>query len=272
MASSIVANTQRTGGRAQPGPRPHGLVVKVTSNTRTHRHGTNDWNRADCYRGLNRQRRVRRMRRIVVRSAEAARQGIESGGGRHYAAFVTLTYRPDVLWSPRHVSEFIRRTRQWCARRGVVVRYQWVLELTQRGAPHYHVLLWLPKRVQLPKPDKAGWWVAGLSRIERARSPVGYLVKYASKGLDDSAAGEIPKGARLFGCSNAGDENHQVRRARLPVWLERCTEETQLPRRIAFVGFVCSQTGEIFRSPYKFDVCRASDGRYVICFLEEVRC
>jgi hypothetical protein len=259
------------GGRAAPPP-AHGLVVKVTTRTRVSRNGTNEYLRADCYRGLNRQRRVRRMRRVVIRSAEAARQGCERGGGRFHAAFLTLTYRSGVLWAPEHVSECVARIRKWCARRGVVARYQWVLELTRAGVPHYHVLLWLPRGLHLPKPDKAGWWTAGATRIERARSPVGYLVKYASKGFDAETAGEIPRGARLFGCSNAQDERHAVRRARLPVWLANITADFQLPARVARVGFVCRATGEVYRSPYRLEVVRGADGRYVLCFTEDSPC
>jgi len=148
------------------------------------------------------------------------------------------------------------------------VRYQWVLELTRAGVPHYHLLLWVPRGLSVPKPDKAGWWRHGLTRVERARRPVGYLVKYTSKGLGDSCTGEIPRGARLFGCANVGDERHEVKRARLPAWLEGCTAPEQLPRRVARVGFVCDLTGTVYRSPYAFDVIRGADGRCVIVFIE----
>jgi hypothetical protein len=96
------------------------------------------------------------------------------------------------------------------------------------------------------------------------------LVKYASKGLDDEAAGEIPKGARLFGCSNAAEERHTVRRSRLPVWLENATADFQLPKRVAFVGFVCRQTGEVYRSPFRVEVIRGPDGRYVVHIAEVI--
>ena len=252
-------------GAARPRQRPEapGLVNKVTTRTVT-RYGTNEIRRKEVYRSLNRERRVRRMRRVVVCSANASRQAVERHGNRHYAVFVTLTYRPGVLWSQGQVSAFIQRYSKWCARRGVVGRYQWVLELTRAGAPHYHVLLWLPKRLRVPKPDKSGWWSHGLSRIELAYRPVGYLVKYASKGFGGEGAGEIPRGARLFGCGNGKEERHEVRRARLPVWLAERTEDFQLPRRVPYRGFVCPQTEKVYRSPYRLDVVRDLDGRFVV--------
>lgn len=254
-------------GPAPAGPAALGLVNKVTSDTVT-RYGTNEYRRKEVYRSLNRERRVRRMRRVVIRSAEASRVAIERSRRRHHAVFVTLTYRPRVLWSARHVSAFLKCWRSWCARRGMVGRYQWVLELTRAGAPHYHVLLWLPKRERIPKPDQSGWWTHGFSRIESAYRPVGYLVKYASKGFGGEGSGEIPRGARLFGCGNAPEERHTVRRSRLPVWLEERTEEFQLPRRVPFVGFVCAQTDKVYRTPYSLDVVRDLDGRFVVIVRE----
>ena len=62
------------------------------------------------------------------------------------------------------------------------LHYVWVLELTKRGRPHYHVLFWLPKGVSMPKADKQGWWKHGMTR-SGGHSPVGYLCKYTSKVL-----------------------------------------------------------------------------------------
>lgn len=263
-STNLMRDEDAPGGR---GP-AHGLVEQVTSRTREYRNGTNEFRRSHVYRLLNRERRVRRMRRVVIRSAEVSRLGIERSGGRHHAVLITLTYRPGVLWTGRHMSAFCACLRVWLDRHGVARRYQWVMELQKSGVPHYHLLLWLPKRLQLPKPDKAGWWRHGFSRIERARSAVGYLVKYASKGLGDPSSGEIPAGARLFGCANAADERHDVKRARLPIWLERQTDYEQLPRRLAFRGFVCERTGRVYRSPYRLDVVRGPDGRWVVVITE----
>jgi len=179
---------------------------------------------------------------------------------------VTATYRPDVAWSPRHVSYFAKRYREWCNRVGIACRYQWVLELTRRGVPHYHVLLWIPHHVRIPKPDQAGWWNHGSTRVERARRAVGYLVKYASKGglVDEN---EVPKGARLYGVGNALEERHAVRRARLPVWLEKASNPAGVPKRVARLGWVCDLDNMVFRSPFEFHVGRDSDGHIVVVFI-----
>ena len=58
---------------------------------------------------------------------------------------------------------------------------------------------WLPKGVSMPKADKQGWWKHGMTRSEWAHSPVGYLCKYTSKGIDFDSWGKLPRGGRLFG-------------------------------------------------------------------------
>ena len=251
-------------GRAQPGPAA-GLVERVT--TRTHRHETKHFIKSECYRELNHLRRLSRMRRVVVASAEAAAGSIQRQGARVAPIMVTCTYRPGVEWRKEHISGLLHVMRQYAHRRGVRLRYQWVLELTQRGVPHYHVLLWTPAKFRFPRPDSAGWWPHGSTRIELARRPVGYMVKYASKGMDPEIAGEIPTGARIFGVGNAaGAERHEVGRARLPAWLQEVTAFEQRPRRVVGVGWVCPDTGKVYQSPFRFDLVRGEGGRYVVVF------
>jgi len=149
-------------------------------------------------------RRLRRMRRGVLASARLIQAGMQQGGRRYRCAMITLTYRADVDWSPNHIAGYLKAVREW-ARRGskyrksFALRYVWVLELTEAGKPHYHVLFWLPRGVTLPKSDNRGWWSHGSTRSEWARSPIGYLVKYASKGAYWSEAQYLPSGARLWG-------------------------------------------------------------------------
>lgn len=117
---------------------------------------------------------------------------------------VTLTYRgTNGDWQPRHVSDFIKRVRGFMTRRGLEVRYVWVAELQKRGVIHYHVALWLPAGVQLPKPDDCGWWPHGMTRIETARNAVGYLMKYLSKG-GRASDHQLPRGARCYGLGGLG--------------------------------------------------------------------
>lgn len=123
-----------------------------------------------------------------------------------FCAMLTLTYRPGCCWRRRHVSECLRVLRRSLPA-GVVLRYVWVMELTAAGVPHYHVLVWLPVGVLLPKPDRCGAWPHGMSRIEASYAPVGYLMKYATKG-DDVAA--FPKGARIYGCGGLEREQRAV--------------------------------------------------------------
>lgn len=136
--------------------------------------------------------RLRKMKKSVTTSASIHQDTIPSG---YRSAMVTLTYSPDQKWTARHITRFIKLARQFLQRRKVVFRYVWVCELTRAGVPHYHIVFWLPRRVRLPKPDQAGWWPYGSSRIEFARRPVGYLAKYASKG---SHGQKLPKGARMY--------------------------------------------------------------------------
>lgn len=141
-------------------------------------------------------KRLRRMKRVVGAAAEKIGTAYAAERRRYRAAMVTLTYRPGEEWSPRDITGFLKRARAWLARRKAPLRAVWVLELQKRGAPHYHVLLWLPRGLTLPKPDKRGWWTRGSTRIEWARNPVRYLTKYASKG--DAHADRLPRGARIF--------------------------------------------------------------------------
>ena len=95
---------------------------------------------------------------------------------------LTLTYRPDADWAPGQISSVVRHIRQWLARKGHEMRFVWGQEFTKKGRPHYHLLLWLPLGLTIPKPDKQRWWPWGMTKIEWARNAVGYIAKYASKG------------------------------------------------------------------------------------------
>lgn len=233
-----------------------GLVGQVTSATRR---TLPTLSRSQALRELNNSRRIRRMRRVVIGTADASREALERGGFRFDGIFVTLTYRDEAFYSTRDVSEYIDRCRKWMKRRGVKARYQWVIELTKKGKPHYHVLWWVPKGTRLPKPDASGFWQKGSSRIERARKPVGYLVKYATKG----EPAEFPRGARLFGCG-APDEAVKVARHRLglPMWLYERSEGRCV--RVARLGWVDKSTGVIHETPFLFSVDKDEWGFIVV--------
>jgi hypothetical protein len=202
------------------------------------------------------------MRRTVLRFADAARDGMASGGSRVSLVMVTLTYRGADDWEPRHISRYVQRCCEWLERRRCSYAYAWVVEMQKRGAPHYHVLFWLPDGVRLPKPDvcqgrqRAPFWPYGMTRIELARSP-GYIVKYASKGEDEP----LPFGARLFGVGAASREWRRVARwAALPGWVRRLSEESDVVSRLARIGWLNRSTGEIYESEWRFKFERDEEG------------
>jgi hypothetical protein len=136
------------------------------------------------------------MRRGVRSAAQLLEAQGPAQGFRWRCAFVTLTYRDPEAWEPRHISQLADHVRQYLAKRGIPFLRVWVMELQRRGAPHYHLLIWLPFGVKLPKLDQRGWWPHGSTNMQWARSPVGYLMKYASKV---GTATRFPKHARIFG-------------------------------------------------------------------------
>jgi hypothetical protein len=176
----------------------------------------------------------------MARVVKTAARCIADANPHHRAAMVTLTYRDDVDWQPRHISEFVKAVRAWMDRRGYRPRYVWVLEKTKRGRPHYHLLLWLPRRERLPMPDKRGWWPHGFSQVAWARRAVGYIAKYASKAQD---AFQV-KGARLFGVGGLDASARDcVGWWRLSRWLRDRIPENTRADRVSFVGWVARATG-----------------------------
>lgn len=155
------------------------------------------------------QMRLRRLRRAVITSARLHQAALTSTKTRFRAAMLTLTYADIDGWKPQHIKDFLRHVRQFLNRKGIKFRYIWIAELQERGAVHYHIMLWLPRGFTLPMPDKRGWWTHGNTKIEWARKPVAYLAKYASK--THSKGGSMPRGIRLFGIGGLELEDRRER-------------------------------------------------------------
>lgn len=196
-----------------------------------------------------RQKRLRRMKQNVITSARLNVAEAEQGGFRGKWAMVTCTYREDVRWVALQLTELLKCIRAYAARCGFKARYTWVLELTKRGRPHYHVLVWLPKGRTLPKPDKQGWWKYGMTKIEWARNAIGYLAKYASKG-DDYDLKALPRGARMSGFGGLNkDSRIELRWWKLPLWVrEVFTTISDIGRTKG--GYVERSTGVFLASRY----------------------
>lgn len=193
--------------------------------------------------------RMRRMTRSVLTAARM--HEFELLNKRHRTAMLTLTYREVHGWNPKHISELLQRIRVWVGRRGHDFRYVWVAEMQQRGALHYHVLIWLPRGLTLQKPDKQGWWTHGSTRIEWARKPVGYLAKYASK-LDSKAGIGFPCGARLHGRGGLGEFGTSVAQwFNLPQWAREICDLAGRAVRVKGIGLVERDSGVCMPTPWR---------------------
>jgi hypothetical protein len=139
-------------------------------------------------------------------------------------------------------------------------RYTWVLELTQRLRPHYHVLFWLPRGIKLPKPDDAGWWTHGSTRIEWARHAVGYIVKYASKFCAEMAM-HLPRGYRTHAVGGLNEESkRELRWWKSPLDAREALGLFADIRKIVG-GYADKHTGLFWPSPWR--VLVQPDGRLI---------
>jgi len=146
--------------------------------------------------------RKKRLRRSVLNATNALEAQLPKNM-RYKKAMLTLTYGDDIEWNPRHITGLIKCIREYLRRKGHNFYYVWVLENTKAGRPHYHILMWLPKGVTLPKPDKRGWWKQGHTKIEWVRkNAAAYIAKYCSKATDSQG---FPKGAHLHGCGGLSE-------------------------------------------------------------------
>ncbi|MBI2994456.1 MAG: hypothetical protein HYY48_09830 [Gammaproteobacteria bacterium] len=168
----------------------------------------------------------------------------------HYPVFGTVTYRDGEQWEPRQITRLMRLYRDTVYRhsRGTKMPYVWVIEPTKRGRPHYHYIVWIPDGLKVPKPDLAGWWTHGSSRVERARNPAGYLAKYLWKPWPVPL--DIPGRVRRYAIHV---QNKWISRHRLPDWLQYYSKLGERWRRVPkHGGWICMDDGRYFSSPWIF--------------------
>jgi hypothetical protein len=220
--------------------------------------------------------RLKRVRHAVMTSARLLEVDIaklRTGGFRWKPVMVTLTYRPGAVWNPRDVSNCLRLVREYLQRREIPFVYCWVAEIQEHRAEtrpgetalHYHVLLWLPYGVTLPKPDKQGWWTHGSTNIEWARKPVGYMAKYASKG---GCLDYVPSGARMNGFGGLSKPG-RVERAwwMSPAWVRERWSREHRPCRAQGGGWMSRLTGELIASPWMYAGTRWVGGVQVVLLM-----
>lgn len=167
--------------------------------------------------------RLRKVAKGIMEAANLVQDELQEGGVRYRAAFCRLSYRPDAQFEPKQISRLVDNVRKWCGRRGYWFRLVWRFEFGEKsGRPHYHVIVWLPRGVTMPKWDKVGWWPHGFTNMQWARSPVGYIAKYAAKATVTSWEGFSTKGARWWGCSGLrAADTFRLRVLMSPAWVRK---------------------------------------------------
>lgn len=201
------------------------------------------------------ERRVKRLKRSVWASGHLHKLA-DKGHRPPVCWFVTLTYVGVSDWRADHITKAVKSFRNWCRQMHVPCRYTWVAELQRRGAVHYHLLAWLPEGISMPmwdrptrtsnKRDRSPFWPHGMTERDKARSGVGYLMKYLSKLGELSV---FPKGLRLYGIGGLDETGKHVRSwLNLPEWA-KCEFGVGDLKRVSG-QLVVQGTGEVLESLY----------------------
>jgi hypothetical protein len=221
--------------------------------------------------------RARRCRHRTITAARITDEAVRKGGFRGRWKFLTLTYRCGADWEPGHIRLLVNRLRARLERGGHRLVYVWTAELQKRGAIHYHAVVFLPKGCRLPYLDKAGWWPHGWSQIQTARNPVGYLAKYASKGVGvqcDAEGRELrfPRGARICGSGGLGVDRWRFRYWTAPLWARAAVAvdhgDGECEVRRAVGGWFHVPSGAFYESPWRFVGFEAGGGGLIFEFKE----
>lgn len=126
-------------------------------------------------------------------------------------------------------------------KKDALLAYLWVAETQERGVVHYHVLLLVERGTKIEKPDEAGWWNYGSSKIETAKTPY-YVCAYVGK--EHQKKGQLPKGARVCGAHIRKDvidkeAMAEYKAACAPKWVREIRSyliEAKMMARDALVG------------------------------------
>jgi hypothetical protein len=195
------------------------------------------------------------MRDSIFWSASAIQKDCaDDPSTRWKAVMLDLTYADVDDFHRSHVTSILRSIREWLRRRGYPFRYVWRLELGEAfGRPHYHIVLWLPRGLTLPKPDKRGWWPWGMTRIQWARNPVNYIMKYTGKPPSD-LAWKYPENAHICGSGGLSATTRMIHMwRRCPEYVrEHWPSPSSRPIRAPGGGWVSRLMGDWIPAAYQY--------------------
>lgn len=232
---------------------PYGLVSYSTSADGPSLEGSRQFAKrrlgATVVHEIDRKKsRLRRMKQGVLTAARLTDEQLRRGSFRFHALMVTLTYAPGTTTHGKQISAFLAAVRHWLKGHGKKLHYVWTAEMQANGRVHYHVVIWMPSGLTLPKPDKKGWWPHGMSNVITCKTGVGYIAKYASKG---ETGPEFPRGVRIHGRGGLDlDSARQARWFRAPVEAREFFGEAADIRTVKG-GRVDKNSGLFWASPWR---------------------
>jgi hypothetical protein len=160
---------------------------------------------------LSMRRRIGQLRKAERVFCVLVRSGFRVVG-------IGLTFRRLEDFHKGALRGYLNRLVGWLKRKGVRrYFYAWVMEVQQRGVPHYHILLAYEGGIRIPYPDQS-WWSYGSSNLQvlgGGRSLMRYLTKYFEKELENAKGYQVSwdafkevlrqfKGVRKFGFGGWG--------------------------------------------------------------------
>jgi hypothetical protein len=159
------------------------------------------------------EKRMQRMRARVFNWSSIVNE--YSGPKRLVMLTLTYDYKGTLgkayEWSSNDIRQFMWKVNASLGKR--LIGYAWVAELQANGHPHYHVLLMVTPYTRVPFPDKAGWWVKGMTRYTSKVKTVYYICSYMKKKYQKDFS-KYPQGMRLFAVGISDEVSKQVLRYR----------------------------------------------------------